>query len=460
MHRCWTNEHDWWNGIMKKHSFLAMLIGLLSVFIGGCPDNRLTPRVNPVELTAVSNECTKIYIGIQVNAESEHDIVLIDRTGPGTTGESKKTYSVQMKGRDTVICDAGLLPGQQYSYSATYGTSTASLRSLSADSTVSDWGWSMTTFGVSSSTFYDACVVNDSLAYAVGEVYALDSNGVYEDDAYNIAIWDGQRWRLDRIYFWRICGQQSMYSYPIDCMFRTPSGTLWLSAAGEVVQYRNGKQSTPVCFPAAFQATKLWGRNDSDMYAIGYFDNLQYIVHYNGSTWKVIFTSTMSQFRDIWGGTNPWLKGNSIWAVSGDVAFPTVARVMSLNGNSVDSVTFPYSYYERLTVWFDTEGPVYAGGNGVYQYINGQWQFDSDIPLKFVNQIRGNSWKDMAAVGDFGKFAYYNGSHWKMYDEIRLPQGVYKTVSMKGDIIVVAGWLGVQAVVAVGKRSVESGKRR
>ena len=53
--------------------------------------------------------------------------------------------------------------------------------------------------GGGSSVFNDIAIINDTLAYAVGEVYLDDSSG-YDSQPYSVGEWNGNIWKLIKIY--------------------------------------------------------------------------------------------------------------------------------------------------------------------------------------------------------------------------------------------------------------------
>jgi hypothetical protein len=67
---------------------------------------------------------------------------------------------------------------------------------LTADTTSHNYTWQLELLGngAGSGVFYDVAIINDTLAYAVGELYMKDSLGQDDPHAYNVARWNGRQW--------------------------------------------------------------------------------------------------------------------------------------------------------------------------------------------------------------------------------------------------------------------------
>jgi hypothetical protein len=76
---------------------------------------------------------------------------------------------------------------------------------------------------------------------------------------------------------------------------------------------------------------------------------------------------------------------------------------------------------------------------------------EQPVPLYYTNRIRGNGENDIFAVGDFGITAHFNGVTWKYVPEARL-NGIYESMSFRGNFVVAVGWGGNRAFVLRGMR--------
>ena len=72
--------------------------------------------------------------------------------------------------------------------------------STGPDTTSSNFTWTVDTIGGPGSILYDCSVVNDTLAYAVGELFPRDSaGGSNQSELYNAAVWNGEQWTMIKV---------------------------------------------------------------------------------------------------------------------------------------------------------------------------------------------------------------------------------------------------------------------
>jgi len=101
-----------------------------------------------------------------------------------------------MTTNDSVFIDENLLPRRTYKYRAFRLNGTAPTDSstpvqvTTMDTTSHNFTWQIDTLGATASTLYDVVIINDTLAYAVGEMYLRDSTGQINPQAYNMAKWN------------------------------------------------------------------------------------------------------------------------------------------------------------------------------------------------------------------------------------------------------------------------------
>ena len=74
------------------------------------------------------------------------------------------------------------------------------------------------------------------------------------------------------------------------------------------------------------------------------------------------------------------------------------------------------------------------------------------MPLIYTQCIRGNDNNDILVSGDFGLLAHFNGVDWQIYNDYYFQMGVFESLQIKGNLAVVSGYIGTEAVILVGKR--------
>ncbi|HEX9657216.1 MAG TPA: glucosyl transferase, partial [Bacteroidota bacterium] len=174
--------------------------------------------------------------------------------------------TVHILSSDTLLIDEGLAPSTTYTYRASLTLDNnivvrspdAQARTL--DTTSHNWVFDPPVMlgDGSSSVLYDVVIINDTLAYAVGEIYKMDSLGNWDPNAYNLVKWDGSSWELMRIQFYTICGQPSRTPYPAKAIFAFSENDVWItSQGGQVARWDGTTQTATMCMPDPFVVNKL-----------------------------------------------------------------------------------------------------------------------------------------------------------------------------------------------------------
>ena len=122
------------------------------------------------------------------------------------------------------------------------------------DTTSSNFTWTIDTIGAEGSYLYDVSIVNDSLAYAVGELFPQDSTGgSNQSDLYNAAVWNGKTWTMTKVpYYYQ---GQPIYN-PIHAVFALGSNDVWF--AGNGVEHWDGHQYSNVDAVNSYGYGHLW----------------------------------------------------------------------------------------------------------------------------------------------------------------------------------------------------------
>jgi hypothetical protein len=106
----------------------------------------------------------------------------------------------------------------------------------------------------------------------------------------------------------------------------------------------------------------------------------------------------------------------------------------------------------------DENKTVYTGGNLMFWYKNGGWDYVRSLPTNkiggnngnytfgFIYSVSGNKSNDYVIAGDRNTLMHYNGKRWRQLGLPYDPSGTtrWKTMAQKGNLIIAAGDKGVK----------------
>lgn len=422
-------------------TYLLVCSSMIPLLIIGCSDNRVDPPGNPLQLSVEDVGCAEAFLKFSL-AASEIQRTLTFKRGDSTIA------TLTMIGQDSLFVDQGLLPKKTYTYTLAAGNWSAAAQATTMDTTSHNVTWETTMLGDGSSpVLYDVVILNDTLAYAVGEIYIRDSLGNIDPHAYNMVKWNGTSWQLMRIQFYTICGQSSRTSYPARAVFAFSETDMWIAMGGSQVARWNGTaQIATQCLPVSFSIRKLWGEHSNSLYAVG---TLGTIMHYADGAWQQIASGTTVNINDIWGANTTSNGEPLILAAASNRYSAGELKLLQLNGTA-PADTLEWSLQRRpLTVWFDSPNKIYVGGSGLFVGQPGRWKELTNLPNYAPARIRGTRKNNVWVVGSFGLCGHFNGLTWKSYPEVGL-NGEYESVAVTETSIIAVGYADNRAVIVRG----------
>ncbi len=436
-------------------SILLFAVTVSLVFSASSCRSPVGPSKSNVQLTAADVECTEIWLKISfVNTTSGGDFA-IDRDG--TT-----VISGHFSGTDTTVVDDSVQANKTYNYVAYNmlngkpSEQSQALQVTTLDTTSNNWTFQTFELGGSqSSVLNDVAIINDTLAYAVGEIYGYDSTGHADLYPYGVARRDGTSWKLIKLL------DNAGYPLtPIRGILVVNPNDIWL-AAGSVYHWDGVSPQAQLSFSRLTlsdpNATieKLWGTSSLSLYGVG---NAGTIIWYNGTVWQALPSGIDLDINDIWGDYNAETGQGEILAVAADVLVRPGIEVLKINGTSVQMLdTAGINAGNLSSVWFEAGKKYYVAGGGIFQknslsnlsWTNGKY----DITSYYIYRIRGTSFNSIVAVGGVGEILTYNGASWKShFDETKLNSGNYNSVATRDNIIVAVGEDAPYGVVTIGRR--------
>ena len=448
--------HILWMLVIRVTS-MAFVASACLIFIK-CKNEIVQPQDFSFSLNVDDVSCAEVWLDVHLGSAVQPRTVQIWR-------ETCVTGVLTLSAPDTTLVDTALLPGKAYTYHAVRldGTSvlgsTSVVQAITLDTTSGNFTFAKETLkGSASSILYDVALVNDTLAYAVGQAYGYDSLGQGDPYPYCLAKWDGQSWRLLRLYFLNSNRQLTMITVPIQGVYAFGPTDVWL-APGSVFHWNGSDSLTELSFNRLTLADRfatvirLWGSSDSDMFGVG---DAGTIVHYDGTSWRTISSGTTLQLVDIYGATNMQTGQRQILAV-GTENYPGDRAILSISSITASLLPTNPIQYELFGVWFVPNRHYYVVGSGVYEkssLVETAWHNNPlDITRYGTTKMRGNGLNDVFVVGAYGELLHYNGMRWKSFRDVTgLDNGSYASVAVKGNLIIAVGANNNDAIVTVGRR--------
>ncbi len=400
---------------------------------------------------------------------------LIDGVSAPTTvsRNGKVILSLAHPPADTVIADDALLPRQTYLYTITRSTlfgfgESSTLDVTTMDTTGHQMVWEVDTLGdgpLNSSAFLDVAILNDTLAYAVGQIFLNDSSGRIDPTAYSLAVWNGSYWRPKRLYY-----APNRLVVPIRGIFPSNSQDIWL-AAGSIYRWDGVSSQAQLTFSRLDlpnpNATLEKGERLSNprMLAVG---NSGTIIEFDGNNWSRIEGGTDIDLVDLCSadGTNVWIAGldratyqqSLLLQYNGsqfrtayvyDPAFQNLRRQDSITG----IVTSVYADTKH-SLWVTTSsGEYYCPSNTKGE---GKLSWAPDYLAGFTRAVRGDAPNNVFLAGDYTTLVHFNGYSWHHYRELmRLwdnSAADFYAVAVKGTNVFAVGQMNGYAVVYRGRR--------
>jgi hypothetical protein len=408
------------------------------LFPVACKDSPHAPPVSPtISIAEVDATCTEVWLKVLLKNVSETRWIAIKRDG-------KRILTTQLVNADSTIIIDSLLPRRRYDFSAelllnsTLEAESPPIQVATMDTTSHDFVWEIDTLGATASVLYDVAIISDTLAYAVGELYLLDSIGQVDPTRYNAAIWNGIAWEICRVPYYY---QGQAFYHPIQTVLAFSNSDIWF--AGNGVVHWDGQTYTPVEISFGWgpnRINKMWGNASNDLYVAGEGGA---IAHYNGSTWQRVESGTETEIQDLWGS----LAENNVMAAVSNTVTEGENRILQITpqGQVVD---VPWVISRRVhSLWYQTGKRIFAAGGGVFvRTVDGIWREQTEVPLVYSRRVRGTTNQDVFVAGDFGLVAHYNGIGWRVYPEVNA--ALYFSCDYSNGLMMAAGGRGGVGIVA------------
>ena len=241
-----------------RHSGCILIVLATFLVLTGlcCKDEPTKPYDTTFALTAEDVSCTETWLRLTIGANITPRTIELKR-------DTITLFTKTIDAAQTIVVDTNLIPNHTYLYqvnilrSAFAGSISNVLISVTTMD-ITSHAWTFTTSllgdGTSSSVLFDVAIINDTLAYACGEI---NSGGT----TYNVAKWDGSSWQLKQLYY-----NGSSLIVPIRGVFAFGSDDVWL-AAGSVFPLGWSLFTSPT----NIFSLDIWWNNRKNMGSYGFF---------------------------------------------------------------------------------------------------------------------------------------------------------------------------------------------
>jgi hypothetical protein len=425
------------------------MIAVLLPLIWGCDDQGLPPDDTPEPVVTVQfleASCTEAWLRLAPrNVSPPYTLTLLRNDSTVATFPSPPA--------DTTVIDEGLVPSRTYTYRARL-TSPSGLhltgdpvQARTLDTTSHQFTWETTVLGEGgASVLYDVAIVNDTLAYAVGEVYLRDSSGVLDPTAYNLATWDGTNWRLSRVLF-PLCdangNQVGSGPYAGKSVFASSGDDIWFTCAVSLVHW-DGAAIRSVCMPLGYgqrDLSRLWGVRGS-LFLVG---TNGFIAHFDGLTWRRVESGTTLNINDVWGAAVGQGGDQLLGAVAWNRSQSQGNALLRLSPTGASGLVTTGLPYGLSGLWFVPERIAYVVGGAIARKRSlvdtTSWQRYAygEVTIYFINTVHGQGLNDVVAAGAFGEVLHFNGMTWRSFiAETGMP-GNYWSIKIRGRHVFAVG---------------------
>jgi hypothetical protein len=165
--------------------------------------------------------------------------------------------------------------------------------------------------------------------------------------------------------------------------------------------------------------------------------------------------------KDIWGSYNSRTNTREIACVASfGAAIPQGRKLIEIINGAAAVLPDTGLPLNLDGIWFKAAYHYYLTGSGLYQKrttlrSSTPWQaIYPGVPSYHTNSVRGNDINDVFHAGHFGELLHFNGSTYASFrGQTGLANGVYKSLWVRGNLLIAVGYEGDRAVILRGRRT-------
>jgi hypothetical protein len=185
----------------------------------------------------------------------------------------------------------------------------------------------------------------------------------------------------------------------LDTVWGSSGTDIFAAGVGGRILHYDGSSWSPMGSTTVQELACLWGSSGKDVFAVGFSGTL---LHYDGNAWSPMDSGTHDHLIGVWGSSS-----SDVFAVG---LSGTVLHYDGQSWSPMDSGTRSH----LIAVWGSSGSDVFAVGmSGTVLHYDGQsWSPMDRGSYAFLFGVWGSSGNDVFAAGESGTILHYDGSTW------------------------------------------------
>jgi len=435
--------------IKYKNSMISLIIIAVFNFLNCNINESLT---NILNLKLLDTSVTEIFLKIEINTAFQNADLIIYKDGKFF--ENKRVLK-----NEVIVVDSNLTANTKYSYEAELRIDqnepikSNKIFAQTLTPTSHEFVWQKFFWSEIGSNIEDIEIIDKKNIWAVGSIWVTDSTQNLH--FYNGLFWNGERWELKEIPARVSPENNELVIGLVRSLFISDSNDIWFHSGGQMIHWNGNIYGDWTFLFESLSDTsfhginKLGGISNKTGLAVGNKGNLFLSQkNFGWGKWEKLETNISEDFLDVLcidkQENNSYLPATNFQDFNKN-------RILIIDQNK--KITSIKSVITRWvsSLWTNNGFPIYLSGDGIFENKNETWREINYGANKVIERIRGNTLNDIFAVGHFGTVTHFNGIDWRIYSELEM-NGIYKSLSVKENIIAIAGIEMGRAVIVLGVR--------
>jgi len=426
---------------MKFNNLTLLLTLFLSLYLSlSCDTTNPANSSLVLELKEVAS--TEVWLTLKSEL-NPRPINVIIRNG------NTPLINILLTTNDTILFLDKLKPMSNYSFTAEtiiddFYMKSEQINCTTLDTTTHDFTWETFYFGGNIGTyiFEDVEIIDENNIWVVGGFSTEGRDSTWEN-IHNAIRWDGGKWNISDIRTFYFCGNDTKWPGELmHSIYFDYENNIWAASSNQIVNVTKDKA---FCMEGITRLDAIQGFDTGELLAVNHYNGGSHLNGFNSGNWGKVQTEFEGYITDLL----PLRKDNNEKIILFPISNNQTNQYQLFCINS-DKVIKPYSTLPNSfvkSIWTDKGFPIHVvSGSKLFENKTGIWKEISLLPNQTFAKIRGSKLNNIFAIG-WGNVAHYNGSTWKVYDELK---GYYYSVAVKDNIVVIVGMQNNKAAVVMG----------